>query len=163
MNQNWRTSAVVGLCEFIREAQDYSATPILADALEEAGCDDAGLLARLRTPADLIATQRLVALAYSDESAAAVQDIEIICDEIGPRALVEEGDGYDQPEEFTYERLMRAAERWLDGGNDYTVEHGSDYLQDEFQQYAERFWNSYALVTGRRTDGMTDSFFSCTC
>lgn len=169
MKSEWRTSAVVGLCESIRESQDYSTTPILADALEESGCDDLKLLSDLRSLNDLITSQRLVAEVYSNDSSCAVEDIKTICEEIGPRALVEEGDGYDEETEFTYERLMRAAERYLNGLNskhgygEYTVEHGSETLQDEFQRYASRFWKLYALVTGLKTSEMNDSFFSCTC
>src|SRR5262245_5398787 len=58
----------------MREAQNYSALPILADALQEAGCPEKdALLATLRGSApDKVDAQRLVALVYSDETAAAV-------------------------------------------------------------------------------------------
>jgi hypothetical protein len=167
MKPEWRTSAVVGMCESVRQSQDYSALPILADALEDAGCDDPAMLAALRGSPDLMTAQRLVAVAYSDESAAAVRAIEQIAYDLSPRALVEEGDGYGDEQDFTYERLMRAADRWFEGTKsprgwgEYTVEHGSDNLQDQFSP--AEFWPLYALVTGRPTAEMTDRFFSCTC
>jgi hypothetical protein len=45
----WRTSAVLDLTESIGEIGDFAAMPILADALQEAGCEDAELLGHCRT------------------------------------------------------------------------------------------------------------------
>lgn len=44
----WRTEAVVGLARGMDEANDFAALPVLADALEDAGCADAGLLGHAR-------------------------------------------------------------------------------------------------------------------
>jgi hypothetical protein len=44
----WRTSAVVGLAEGIYADRAFDRLPILADALEEAGCDSADILAHCR-------------------------------------------------------------------------------------------------------------------
>jgi hypothetical protein len=44
----WRTTTAVGLAEQMYESRDFSAMPILADALEDAGCDDAEVLAHCR-------------------------------------------------------------------------------------------------------------------
>jgi hypothetical protein len=46
----WRTAAVLGMADAVASTADLSALPILADALEEAGCDDRKLLAYCRTP-----------------------------------------------------------------------------------------------------------------
>jgi hypothetical protein len=46
----WRTEAVVGLARGMDDAHDFAALPVLADALEDAGCADAGLLAHARGP-----------------------------------------------------------------------------------------------------------------
>jgi len=46
---SWRTSTTVGLARAIYESRDFGAMPILADALEEAGCDSPELLAHCRT------------------------------------------------------------------------------------------------------------------
>jgi hypothetical protein len=45
----WRDGTVVKLARGIDRDQDWSRLPILADALEEAGCDDAGLVAHCRS------------------------------------------------------------------------------------------------------------------
>jgi hypothetical protein len=46
----WRTSSVLGIADQVYTARDFSAMPILADALEDAGCDDADILAHCRGP-----------------------------------------------------------------------------------------------------------------
>jgi hypothetical protein len=44
----WLTSAVVAIARQVDDASDYSAMPILADALQDAGCDDEDVLAHCR-------------------------------------------------------------------------------------------------------------------
>jgi hypothetical protein len=46
----WRTEAVVGLARGIVEDRAYERMPILADALEEAGCDSMSVLSHCRDP-----------------------------------------------------------------------------------------------------------------
>lgn len=45
---SWRTSTVVALARQMYESRDFSAMPILADALQDAGCADAEVLAHCR-------------------------------------------------------------------------------------------------------------------
>jgi hypothetical protein len=45
---HWRTDTAVALARAMYEARDFSAMPILADALQDAGCDNAEWLARMR-------------------------------------------------------------------------------------------------------------------
>src|SRR5918994_3446369 len=45
---SWRTSTAVGLARTMYESRDFAAMPILADALEEAGCDSPDVLAHCR-------------------------------------------------------------------------------------------------------------------
>ena len=45
---SWRTSTAVGLARTMHESRDFAAMPILADALEEAGCDRPDVLAHCR-------------------------------------------------------------------------------------------------------------------
>lgn len=47
---DWRTDTAVALARRMYDARDFSLLPILADALEDAGCDAADLLAHCRTP-----------------------------------------------------------------------------------------------------------------
>jgi len=46
----WRTGVAVGLAEAIYEERAFDRLPILADALEEAGCGDVAIQAHLRGP-----------------------------------------------------------------------------------------------------------------
>ena len=46
---SWRTSAVVALAAQMYESRDFSAMPILADALQDAGCDSADVLDHCRS------------------------------------------------------------------------------------------------------------------
>jgi hypothetical protein len=46
----WQTSDVLGLAEGAYATRSFDHLPILADALEDAGCDDAALLGHLRGP-----------------------------------------------------------------------------------------------------------------
>jgi hypothetical protein len=46
----WRTNTVVALVRQMCESGDFSAMPILADALQDAGCDSANILDHCRGP-----------------------------------------------------------------------------------------------------------------
>ena len=46
----WRTEAAVGIALRMYDDRDFAAMPILADALQEAGCEDADILAHCREP-----------------------------------------------------------------------------------------------------------------
>ncbi len=46
----WRTEAVVGLARGMYESRDFGPMPVLADALEDAGCVDEDILTHCRGP-----------------------------------------------------------------------------------------------------------------
>jgi hypothetical protein len=46
----WRTETAVSLAQGMYEARDFTPMPVLADALEDAGCTEAGILAHCRKP-----------------------------------------------------------------------------------------------------------------
>jgi hypothetical protein len=46
----WRTISAVGLARLMYDSRDFSAMPILADALQDAGCDNDELLSHCRGP-----------------------------------------------------------------------------------------------------------------
>ncbi|HET6574544.1 MAG TPA: hypothetical protein VFG68_13130 [Fimbriiglobus sp.] len=48
--QEWRTSTAVPLAQAIYDSRAFDRLPILADALEEAGCEDPGVLGHCRGP-----------------------------------------------------------------------------------------------------------------
>ncbi|MBA4190847.1 MAG: hypothetical protein C0467_22905 [Planctomycetaceae bacterium] len=47
-NPSCRTDTVLSLARHIYESRDFSAMPILADALQDAGCDNADILDHCR-------------------------------------------------------------------------------------------------------------------
>src|SRR5687768_13740514 len=47
---SWRTTTAVQLAGQMYEAREFAAMPILADALQDAGCEDAGVLGHCRDP-----------------------------------------------------------------------------------------------------------------
>jgi hypothetical protein len=50
LRPEWRTEAVVGLSRQMYNSRDYSPMTVLADALEDAGCDDLDIIAHCRDP-----------------------------------------------------------------------------------------------------------------
>ncbi len=46
----WQTSTAVGLARTMYDARDFGAMPILADALQDAGCEDDAILNHCRDP-----------------------------------------------------------------------------------------------------------------
>ncbi|MBP3958173.1 hypothetical protein J8F10_23230 [Gemmata sp. G18] len=47
---SWRTSTAASLASQMYDSRDFSAMPILADALQDAGCDSADVLDHCRGP-----------------------------------------------------------------------------------------------------------------
>ncbi len=47
---SWRTDTTVSLARGMYESRDFGAMPILADALQDAGCDNADVLGHCREP-----------------------------------------------------------------------------------------------------------------
>ena len=50
LDPHWRTGTAVSIARGMYEAHDFSAMPILADALQDAGCDGEAVLAHCREP-----------------------------------------------------------------------------------------------------------------
>jgi hypothetical protein len=46
----WRTSTVLALASQMYDSRDFSATPILGDALQDAGCENSAILDHCRGP-----------------------------------------------------------------------------------------------------------------
>ena len=49
-NKKWRTDTAIALARQMYESRDFGAMPILADALQDAGCDNEGVLNHCRGP-----------------------------------------------------------------------------------------------------------------
>jgi hypothetical protein len=162
VSEPWRTGTVVALCEAMRQSRDYSATPILADALEEASFPDEDVLKQLRAVLEPWRAERLVALIYSDKTAEAVKRIEEIAAWLGPGAIEEFDEGYGERIPMDYERLLEAAGRWIDG-EEFTTQYGWEEWRDSFPSRAQEFWHHYEIITGRKPPNDDDSFFACSC
>jgi hypothetical protein len=50
VDKNWLTPTVLALAQVIYQERWFDVLPILADALEESGCTDEGILMHLRRP-----------------------------------------------------------------------------------------------------------------
>lgn len=50
LDSPWKSSTVMGLARQIYDTKDFTPTPILADALQDAGCDNGHILNHLRGP-----------------------------------------------------------------------------------------------------------------
>lgn len=48
IDHRWKTETVIGIAEAIRESKDFSVLPILADALQDAGCENRYILNHCR-------------------------------------------------------------------------------------------------------------------
>jgi hypothetical protein len=49
-NPRWQSTTAVGLAQSMYESRDFGAMPILADALQDAGCEDDAILSHCRDP-----------------------------------------------------------------------------------------------------------------
>lgn len=158
MTAPWRTTTVVELCQGMREARDYSACPILADALQDADYPDTAVLALLRAGgAQLWELERAVALVYSVESAEAVAWLEWYAELLGVGSYPG-GHGA-----LTYPMLMNAARSFADTGDDGLGKGSMDWSNATCDPEYEQFWPKWALVAGRVPPDDNEGFFACTC
>lgn len=160
MKPEWRTNTVALLCQSMREAQDYSATPIQADALQDAGCDDPVLMDALRGELSFWSAERLVALVYSDETAAAVNWVEKFAADLG------EGGYPGGLPTMTYEMLMKGAHAFNAGHSD-PFEDGSMNWSNTSDGHEREFWAAFQKVTGTKLNfeigEWGTGFFACHC
>ena len=66
VDSSWLTSTAVSLARQMYESRDFSAMPILADALQDAGCDSAAVLDHCRGPGPHVRGCWVVELILSD-------------------------------------------------------------------------------------------------
>ena len=157
------------LCRQMLDSRIFEALPILADALQDAGCTDHDLLAQCRDPnANRIQAERLVNLVYSDETAAAVRWLEQFVRDINYRDYKNLDDRVGTPSDsnpHTYERIMRAAQNSLiSGGMSFASDAGADFFRESKDNRREFFWH-WSLVTGVMVpeDVRERMRFSCSC
>lgn len=156
-NPSWRTPTVVALCESMRQLQDYSALPILADALEENGYSHWQSLEVMRDVSiPLWQQERMVAIVYSPESLAAIHWIDSYAFNLGVGGYP---GGLPQ---MTYTMLMEAADKFARTGDSGLGEGSMGWSNESYDSDAE-FWKMWALVTARTPPDDTYEFLACEC
>ena len=148
------TSTVRALCNQMRKSRNYAATPILADALQDAGCDDDKALADMRNPNPpwcyRANRERLVCLTLGGDLAVAARRVEELALLTGQ----------------TYHVFMEAAEVYAEDGESTHVGVNEEYGRVPTEGWAA-FWLDYALITGSdKLPAERDrqhAFFSCSC
>jgi hypothetical protein len=168
MNENWLTSTVFALCNDMRRKNDYASMPLLADALEDAGCTDAELLANCRSTKDTIGSQRTVCLLLGGEYAKAVQWLDEFCEHFRdyqwPDEFLADFDPdteeehriYTEPQ-LTYSELVSTV---VEGGNLF---YGFD--TPEIAYDTESLEKMVSIVTGVAAEVLNNTgwSFSCAC
>lgn len=172
----WQTKLVMGICENIYKTKQYDQLPVLADAMEEAGCSDAELLSLCRRNwgnDEHTATQgqMVVCLVLGGDYEEVVRRVEEIATKMG-----EGNTNYDYdvpPKPLDYVQMMEGAKAYLDQG-DYVIEYGDENWRNTFPQYAADFWKCYEIITGVSYEKWKEEkpeerqwergyFFSCSC
>lgn len=163
----WRTATVLGLCRSMRETGEYSAMPILADALQDADCTSHELLKFLRNPSpDHYSNVSVVALVMLPEARDAIDWIEAFAEGIA--------DPYADDDEETdwrdcvvdYSEVMRAAGASLDRSDPYSICLPFDTPEDLYagSEKMTKLWECFRTLTGRAvTADQEEGLFRCAC
>jgi hypothetical protein len=163
---NWRTDTVTQLANSMRQADDYSALPILADALQDADYPSEENLLQFRDPAlpKWKAQVMVIDLLELHRARASVKWLEEFAREISRDRYIDEDELVDHQDHVTYEKLMEIGDSFAAGGND------SGYLPydtpDCVWEKREEFWRHYETVTGKEVPGTVDKdrrLFYCAC
>jgi hypothetical protein len=165
-----RTPTVVELCQSMREAQDYSALPILADALQDAGCGDDELLRQLRgCSLERWQSERLVAVIYSAESATAVKWLEEFTRSINYYDKYDDETGEpvgakSDTDPHTYAGVIEQGREGKEGGEMFFgSDAGADYFRESDENVRE-FFKNWSLATGEAMpDDLSDLSVHCAC
>jgi hypothetical protein len=169
MTPELRTSTVLALCRRMLDSREFDALPILADALEDAGCVDQELLTLCKKP-DLkpVQAERVVNLVYSEETATAVRWLEQFVRDINYRDYKDEDDEVgteSDTDPHTYEDVIATGFMGVEEGE---MHFGSDDGAYFFRSSAENrreFFRNWSLVTGVPVpeEDQDDIQFSCAC
>jgi hypothetical protein len=183
LDPRWLTSTVVDLAQTIYDLRAYESLPVLADALEDAGCDDRELIVYLRTRdekwlqlLDCFAAfwegkyerplQADDVLYWLSRCSRMPKDVDQSLEMIKNWAVKIGSPGwYDDVEtdreDATPQRLVRWAAEYRRSG-DY-VHMGANMDYQDYWDRMEEFWRSYEDLTGEKVEDATQSFFSCAC
>ena len=156
---DYLTPTVQGIIQHIRQGQDYSPLPILADALQDADYPDEDTLKKLREDApDVIEAQLVLCKLLGGEYQDSVAWMVRFAAELG------DSHGYEgeRNQPMNYRVLMEAAHDHFTSG-DYLIQWGHDNWRDTFYGNQEKFWGHYEIITGRVIEDKEVSFISCSC
>jgi hypothetical protein len=136
MKPEWRTTTVVALCQHMLDTRDFDALPILADALEDAGCNDEALLRQAQDSGlGRVHRERLVNLIYSEETAAAVRWLEQVTWILENRTA-----------ENYYEEIVAAGHEGVTDEGMRCNMAGSNFFCEK--ENLREFFRNWSLVTG---------------
>jgi hypothetical protein len=146
------------ICEAMREQQDFSALPILADALDDCGRSELATICRGQNGDDWPLATRLVAQAMGGEVEEAVKWIDEFVDDVNDPYL--EGSPIG---DLTYERILEILRNNVNGEWDYFSFYGF-HAPDRCQTDREELWKQFFIATGLPPDPERDDVpFSCSC
>lgn len=121
--------------------REFDVLPILADAVQDAGCTNSKLLTRCQDPElKTVLAQRLINLVYSDETAAEVRWLEQFAQNIGHQ-------GEDIPT-YSYEQVIEIGHNCVSSGQMFFWnDDGADFFRESVDNRRE-FFRNWSLVTG---------------
>lgn len=165
----WRTSTVIELCQSMREAQEFSALPILADALQDADCDDEELLGNLRAGTlPYVESATTLALILRADARESVKRIEEIADALGGPGEYDSDGEINRQEGMSYHALIEAARAYVESKKreewgEYFHMGTNESYKDDAVFPAREFWRHFQVITGVTVEDDEASFFSCGC
>lgn len=142
----WKTLEIVRMCEGMRESKDYSALPILADALEEAGFPDTKLSQKCRDYRDVYGLglpSRVIGRVLGGD----IQDsIDWLTD-------------FASEAQMSFDAFMVAAQEFLRTGE---MHYLSFDTPDRAYSETGEMWRHYNIVTGYEVEDK-GVVFRCGC
>jgi hypothetical protein len=151
------------------DSREFDTMPILADALQDAGCADEKLLAQCQDPKlNPVQAERLVNLIYSDETAAAVRWLEQFVRNINYNDYKDENDKVGTPSDTDPHDYEFVIQNGYDGVEEGSMSFGSDegaaFFRDSTSNVRE-FFRNWSLVTGVTVseEEQDNMGFSCAC
>lgn len=142
MDDSWRTSDVLAIIAGMRQTQDYSALPILADAMQDAEYPDEGVLTQFRSGVDDITACRLLCLVMGGEYAESVKWMDEFVKEF----------------EVGYGELAEAIKETPSWPDTYDPEKSSRFADKQ-----DDFWKHWQVVTGQEKVNVWYDPFECSC
>lgn len=154
------TPTVMGIINNVRQTQDYSLLPYLADALQDADYADDEVLKKLRAGGGEADAVRLLCGVLGGEYAESLKWLDDLVEELGPG-------GYEDNQPMDFRLLMSAADEVQGTWGHAHTELDGTHWQDTLYDRLDEFWKHWEVVTGRKPEFDSDygpsNPFSCSC